>query len=534
MDEPDDDRVEAEARVLADPVAYTVFNPAQVRCIKALERVNPRGITLIVATMGNGTGKTHVNLGAIPSAIIFGTAHLLFQHPVYAGGWPFPKSARICSNIATLGDEGAIQTVMRSQFPAGRWSQRKGMGKPYYSEGSSDTGWNWDVMTYDQSVEQQAGATKGLIICSEPPPEAIFSELVSRLRSGGVLIVEMTPLTHAAYLADILEKGYIAGPEGEKVGDVIHVTGETHENCRDHHFGGQLPHESLEAMIGLWPVEEREARSKGVFLALAGRIYSQWGPANELKALPEYHQAMWDEDRFMLTKVVDPHDRKPYAVAWFATFPNGDVVAMAEWPGPGMPPFHTISNSPVVDVDEYRRMMLATELEGFGRRADNDLMDPNFGNSPKAGSLGKTVKQMYSSPCRACESSGAECPHRIMFQDPPDSVEEGHAVVRRAVGEPGRGVRPKLFAMVDYCPNLCFAMKRYGYEEPNPKVVARKGPPEKPLLKHKDFPDLVRYLYLMGLDEYRETMVRRAERARVPGRSLVKTTRRRAERMADA
>lgn len=501
---PDEDRILAERRLLSDPVAYTLYNPAQVRAIKALEKVNPRGITVIVCPMGNGTGKTHVNFGAIPAALFFGTANPLFAHPVYQGGWPFPKEARFCSNISMLGDTGAIQRVMREQWPAGRWTQRKGMGKPYFSEGRTDTGWTWDVMTYDQDVQQQAGATKGLILCSEPPPEGIFPEMVGRLRGGGVLLIEMTPLTHAGYLADLCEAGWVTNEKGERVAQVVVVKGETHDNCRDHNFGGQLSHEAIEAMVALWPIEEREARSKGTFLSLAGRIYSQWGDANELASFPEYHQAMWDAGRFNLTKVVDPHDRKPYAIGWFATFPNGDVIMVAEWPDQGHPPFHTIHNSPVVDVDAYRRIMLAVEDEGFERRADNDLMDPNFGNSPKAGAMGKTVKQMFSEPCRECESSGVRCSHRIMFQDPPDGIDERHALVRRAIGEAAKGIRPKLYALKDYCPNFCYAMRRYGYEEPKAVQVARKGPPEKPLLKHKDFPDLVGYLYLQGLDEFRE------------------------------
>lgn len=500
----DEDRLAAEQRVLSDPVAYTLFNPAQVRAIKAWEGINPKGITVIVCPMGNGTGKTHVNFGAIPAALFFGTANPLFQHSIFTGAWPFPKEARMVSNIAMLGDTGAIQRVMREQWPEGRWTQRKGMGKPYFSEGRTDTGWTWDAMTYDQDIQQQAGATKGLILCSEPPPEGILSELIGRLRGGGVLLIEMTPLTHAAYLADLCEAGCVLDDKGKKVADVIVVKGETHENCRDHHFGGQLPHEAIEAMIALWPVEEREARSKGLFLSLAGRIYSQWSEANEWDAFPAYHQAMWDQGRYVLSKVVDPHDRKPYAIGWFATFPNNDVVMVAEWPDGSYPPFHTLHNSPVVDVDEYRTLMLATEDEGFGRRADNDLMDPNFGNSQKAGSMGKTVKQLYSEPCRKCDDAGEKCPHRIFFQDPPDSIEERHALVRRAIGEPAKAIRPKLAALKAYCPNFCYAMRRYGYEDPKPHQVAKKGPPERPVLRHKDFPDLVGYLYLMGLDEYRE------------------------------
>ena len=486
-----EERITTQTRIRADPIAYTLYNPAQMRAIAALEDPD---VVVVVIAMGNGTGKTF-GLGGILGAIMFGTANPLFQAPLYHN-WPFPKSLRIVSTSKLVEDNSAIQKSMKAQWPAGHWKQHRGSGKGYYSEGTTDTGWDWDVMTYNQAVDQQAGDTKGLIACSEPPPPGLMGELAARLRAGGKMIIEMTPLTAAAHIKDMVDEGVLKAEDGTSVGKVVLVTGDIHENCMDHFEGGQLRHIDIERTVALWPIEEREFRKTGAFMHLAGLIYQNWSELNEIKVMPSYHEEMWDAGKFNLVQVLDPHDRKPFAASWEAIFPNDDVITVAEWPDAKYPAFHQIQNSPVWDIDEYRSIFLATE-SAMGVTPDWRLIDPRFGNAPKAGAMGKTVKQLFVDPCRKCVAAKKTCVHRIIYQDAPSfegSIEEGHLLVRQAIGNPREHVRPKLFAM-DYCRNTIFGHRRYGYKLQKDPT---KGLSEVPELVHKDFPDLKRYLYLAG------------------------------------
>ena len=492
-------RKEAEARIMADPVAYSLFNPAQIRCIDSFK---VDGVTIVLITMGNGSGKTFVLPGAMAAAVMFGTANPLFAHPIYES-WPYPKSARIMAPADLLVDNGPIQKAMQACWPAGRWQQSRGSGKGYYSHGETDTGWDWDVMTYNQTALQTAGSTKGLILCSEPPPEGLFGEMIGRLRAGGILAIEMTPLNYAAYLQDLADEKVVKDPDtGATIGRIITVQGDIHDNCADCHEGGQLPHLAIQRTIASWPIEEREARKSGGWMQLAGRVYRKWGEenGNEIEALPAYHQEKFDAGEYNLLHVQDPHDRRPFAMVWFAVFPNNDMVAIAEWPDDAYPPFHKISDSPFSDIDEYREMILATEA-GLEKSADRRLEDPNFGNTPKLNN--KTVKELFADSCQKCAREKKNCPHRLFFEDPPNNIAEGHLLVRRAIGNKAEGIRPKLYALAPYTPNFCYGMRRYGYEEKK----AGKADHEKPQLINKDYPDLPRYAYNAGADKYRGVFV---------------------------
>ncbi len=503
MVDPSDERLEAEARILEDPVAYTLFNPAQIRAIDALNEDSVYdGVTIIISTMGNGTGKTFVHYGAILGAIFFGTANPLFATKIYQE-WPFPKSARLMGPSDLFDDKGPIQKAIKECWPADRYTQKRGRGRDFYAAGECDeaSGWDWDVRTYNQQGLQLAGSTKGITICTEPPPQHLLGEMVGRHRAGGVILIEMTPLDYAAYLEEMAEEGSFKGEDGEIAARVIRVRGDIHDNCAEHSEGGQLPHKAIMATVALWPVEEREARRTGAFMTQAGRIYKKWNrDVNVLAELPEYHQKHYDAGSYNLTLIVDPHDRKPYAMAWIATFPNGDAITLAEWPDEGYPPFRDIKDSPVVDIDDYREIILATEKE-LGKTPERRLIDPNFGNAPKAGANGKTVSELFNASCRACAKDAKPCSHRISFKDPPNNIPEGHTLVRAAIGNLEEGKRPK-FYVLDHCKNMIYAMGHYGYKE-NP-LGSEKGPSEKPELVHKDFCDLPRYFYLYGADRYQE------------------------------
>ena len=488
-------RARAAAIIGADPVSAWDYNPGQLRFFGDIK--DPcETITIVEFLKGNGSGGSWA-LVAAWSAIMFGTRSPHFKGKPFGKKWPFKKrSARLVTTALSLTDTGPIQTAMKLLFPVGRWTQNRGAGKPYYSEGKTDTGWTWDILTYNQDVSEFASANKDLIMLSEPPPEGIFQETVTRLRGSGVVLIDMTQLDMAQFNQKLLEDGLSIN--GKKVGDVRHSYMHHHEACAEHYPGGHRSHASIEAEYALWLREDptiAEARASGKSLRLSGLILPNWGDANELEALPAYHQDCWDRGRVRVSVVADPHDRKPWAVNWFATFPNNDVVAFAEWPAFR---FHEVKTSPISDIEDYRAMFLDTEAQ-IGHEVTGRLLDPRFGVAPKSGS-GKSVKDMLAGPCRACEArlkerAYEECKHRLSFTLPPYEAIH-HAPLRGLIGNADKGVRPKFYALKASCPNLCYGARHYAWKE---NKDPKKGLSESAELVHKDFIDLPRYLVDAGL-----------------------------------
>jgi hypothetical protein len=514
LDAADDEaayRAAAAEAIAEDPVAAYAYNPGQRRFFDKIHNPCPT-LTIVEFLKGNGSGGSWGVITAL-SAIMFGTDNPLFQGAPFGELWPFPhRSARLITTSESLKDTGPIQTAMRHLFPQGRWTQTRGVGKQYFSEGETiplegRKKWTWDCMTYNQDVLEFASANKDLIILSEPPPEKIFQEALTRLRGRGIVLVDMTQLDMAQFNAKLLEDGLKLN--GKVVGDVRHTYMHHHEACADHFEGGHRTHESIEAEYALWVTQDptiAEARASGKALRLSGLIYPMWGDKHEvasLEQLGEFHVRAWKERRVKLSCVVDPHDRKPWAVNFFATFPNDDVLAFAEWP---QFRFHEVKVSPLESIDDYRFLLLDMQDE-IGRPIDHWLMDPRFGAAAKTGE-GKSPKEMMNDPCRGCrEKHGPnaleKCPHRLSFRFPP-YMEIRHAPLRGLLGNPEKGVRAKFYALKDFCPNLCYGMRHYAWKENKDPA---KGLSEKAELVHKDFPDLPRYLKDAGLDKYPDQVV---------------------------
>ena len=473
MDDLSQARIELANRCTQDPLRFSIFNPAQLRVVEAFAR-NPK---IQVNTMGNGTGKTYV-LAAIMSAIQFKTENRLFHKPIFLQ-WPYLKDLRIVSTAENVDDLGPIQAGIKALYPRGKYQTSKGH-KGYISKIVTDTSFTTDVMTYNQSVEEFAGHNKGAVFCSEPPPQGLLSEILARLRQGGPLYIEATPLDQGAHLKyNYIDPGGLF-LEGVKVGNVEHVIGELHENCRDCFEGGQLSHIAIMQTIASWPAEEREARTKGSFMQQAGLIYQSYGDHNEFDFMPDYYQKHYEAGMFTLYNIVDPHDAKPPAMAWFAVFPNDSTIGIGEYP---QEPFEAMPR-PRVHMDEYRYMVLQAEAD-IGKSADVRLVDRNFGNAPKHN--GDTFVEIFSKTCRRCELSNIDCTHRLYYENAPNDIPAGHMRMRTLIGNPKEGIEPKYFNM-KHCRNLCLFHRRYGY-----KIDKNKKLMDKAELEFKDFCDLSRY-----------------------------------------
>ncbi len=226
---------------------------------------------------------------------------------------------------------------------------------------------------------------------------------------------------------------------------------------------------------------------KGREKRMERRVYSAWGDRHELDTLTDYHQKCWDENRVRLFSLVKPQDRKPWAMTWLATFPNSDVIAVAEWPPMD---YASARTSPVTDVEDYRAVITETEaaigMDIAGRRINMEHVPPPPAGRPYA------LLTALGSPCSDCmkryprDTVYEKCGHRLNYLRAEGTPEAGHALVRAAISAP----RAKLYALRDACPNLCHAVRNYAYCEDEGET-----PSAVPEYTDKDFNDLVLALY---------------------------------------
>lgn len=527
-----------------DPVAFWKQNFFQQRLVRACRDIKPQQLTIILALKPNRVGGTHAVM-QILSAIMFGSPNNPdFQGAPFGEAWPFIKAGRLVSTSENLADVGALQMALKSAFPVGEYEQSRGVGKGYNSACMVPKfGWNLDAYTFGQDALTAAGKTLGIVGVSEPLPKDLYSECLTRLSGNGVMLIECVQMDLAPWLEELAEdcdgkavnfplyreaadgtrtecedpiaRGLLFGSlklDGKVVGEVRVVRGDVEDACREH-SNGHMAHTAIEAMIAGWPSEERVARRTGKPMKLSGRIFPNWNEQNEIDEIPEWHRKQWDEGNVVISNLLDPHDAKPWALGWFATYPNDDVIVFQEWPDFDFAP---CKQSPITELEDYRAIINSLDLAP-GRSPDHWVIDKLFGNSPGKGTS-QTLKKMLAKPCRSClrhvgrseyedldERSDAylaaerNCKHVISYSDGvaySGSVNEGHILVRDWIG--GKDKRPKLFALKPYTPNLCKGMRRYAWKEKTDKSNAQ----EKPELIHKDFPDLAANLFRKKLNLY--------------------------------
>jgi hypothetical protein len=281
----------------------------------------------------------------------------------------------------------------------------------------------------------------------EPLPQKHWSALVSRLTFGGPIFFFFTALEGAGWINTDIENP-------KRLGRDVFVTQMCAEDCCiEHGVRGHLPHAYIESLKQEFDEDELSARLEGAYLSLAGSVYKRFGPANIKSAMEPYWLECIAKGFYNIVNVVDPHPRKPFAIGWYFLFPNGDVVAVAEFPDDTFQPYQKLKSFDY-STEDYAALIIETE-KALGRPADWRLMDPNMGNSPaEAGS--DTYKKKFA----ACG---------LTFTDPCDELINGHQAVKDLVGSPDKGRRPSFYVM-DVCENHIFGMKNYAWKETRASV----------------------------------------------------------------
>jgi hypothetical protein len=379
----------------------------------------------------------------------------------------------------------------------GRVTSKISFPPPFYS--------SIKLMSYEMEPPKWEGYTWDGFAFNEPPPRyAFIATKRGMMKEGAPLLFALTPI----------EEPYIK-EEIYDAPNAVHITREsdlgklTQESIAvvtcDLADTPYISQQQKDLFVAGLDEDEIEARQHGRFLHLMGRVYKNFQRSIEVeidgkKRFVQHHVLnahKWiDEDgkeqpgwydlhpewmKYPAFCVLDPHDRKPFAIGWGVVTPRNEKVFLCEWPDFDI----TKIRSYKATMDEYCEIINGVEDElwktttegmvyGFGRRPSPvvwRIMDPNFGRAKKA-TTGTSVEDEFA--------------ERGLYFDTSvdDDIQSGHIAVRNAFGN------EELFYL-ETCKNIIKATENYTWEEYRGKTD--HSPKEKPRDKYKDFMDVVRY-----------------------------------------
>lgn len=236
-----------------------------VKCEKFIENVGSNRYFVNLLSAANGLGKSCVGANIVAN-ICFGVQNEWFNKDLFKS-FPYLKRGRIISDPTTLKEK--IVPELKKWFPSNRYKvsyDTKKEGKSYEAKWTTDTGFEFDLMSNEQDAKEFESVDCGWIWFDEPSKKDIYLASVARMRRGGIIFWTMTPLAYSAWIKDD-----IYDREGENVSI---VTADVWDNCSDvEGTRGILTRENIEKMISQYPEDEKEARINGKFGHLIGRVH---------------------------------------------------------------------------------------------------------------------------------------------------------------------------------------------------------------------------------------------------------------------
>ena len=419
--------------------------------------LSPARIRLYVG--GNRSGKTtsgfvellwHLT-GEYPS---WYPVRLRFNRPIKAR-WACPDFEKGVGEIL----QEKIDEYMPWEYVTNTHKNSRGYVVKYFFRNGSTL----DVVTYEQDLLTFEGVSRDYVHFDEPPRRDKFvASLRATVDRGGRISMSLTPISEPwiydeLYLAEDL--------------DVEVITTSIYENPH-------LSREYIKEFEKMLTPEEKLARIEGKFLNIMGLVYKQLNRAvhgvERFEVPPEWLR--WF--------VIDPHDRKPHYLGWFAVDSTGDCYWYRAMKVEG-----TISEV-VEKVKEVE--------EKTGDKIYRRLIDPNFGQKIYGNSK-LTVKEEF-------EKAARERDFDFRLDLANDNIEAGHLKVKEYLRyDPNKPIsltnKPKLFIFNDLY-DVWHDLQRYVYDEWKANRL-EKSAKEKPKDLYKDYPDVLRY-FLMDNPTYIE------------------------------
>lgn len=354
---------------------------------------------------------------------------------------------------------------------------------------------NGSLITF-KSYDQGAGAFQSDDIDEiwndeEPPLDIVKEQKMRLIDRNGRMLISMTSLKGITDFirdyfedCDILETRY--APLVKKELPVHARKG----NCEifflwttDNRY---IDQKRLLDDVALMPETDKMTRIYGMPTNLAGKIYMSFGRDTHVIPLddaPTLGNQLWN--------VLDPHDRKPWAIGWYLVNKDETVYCIDEYPSENF-------NDMLYDdktYEDYANIILEREkilrtLFNIGGKVRR-IIDPNFGN--------KTIQfaerkggQSKTTPVKELAKLG------LHYKDGIDALEAGHLKVREVLHWAKKDgqfiVRPR-FLITDNCINHINHLTRYSRKD----IIGADGDVKDRVAvnqKNKDYCDLVRYLWM--------------------------------------
>lgn len=413
----------------------------------------------------NDTQKTTVAVNSIINMVLDKPVNPWFDTMFYQS-FRKPSRGRIISDPATVKDK--IVPELKKWLPVGSYDAKKGR-RDFESEWIiKSTGAIFDIMTYDQDIKEFESVDLDWCLCDEPPKRAVVSAIIQRFRSGGYFMFTMTPLMSAGFMVE----EYINDPDQ----DNIRVTyAKMEDNCIEHGTRGIRPHKAIEQKASKCDPLEYEARVEGKFMYLSGAKYPMFNKEKHIIDPFEYKDEL--NDKYTIINVVDPHDRKPFALGWYLVELNEPyrVYTIAEYPTERFEKIRTSSTT----LQEYVAI-----IKGIEDRIGKPYMrfgDPNYGQ--------KCVirKENNNSLFEELFEISSKMGYPIDYLPASDNIEVGHKAVQEMLYY-NETIEPRLYFFKGLY-NHVYAMTHYRDKDIDPNTGREKIDPD-----GKDFADIVRYM----------------------------------------
>jgi phage terminase large subunit-like protein len=346
--------------------------------------------------------------------------------------------------------------------------------------------------SYDQGVQAFAQDDVDLIINDEEPPYDIYKEQRMRLIDrNGEMIISMTSTKGVTDLiADIFEDCDIVQSRyssilkenlpviAEKNGMKFYMLWNTDNPYIDQN--------RLKEEIRLMSKDEIRSRVHGIPVNLSGKIYPSFN--KRIHVIP-FEDAPTEDLTLYMT--LDPHDRKPWVMQWYAVHVTGSVYCVDEYPNRNF-------NEMISDdktYDDYASIIKEKEdalFDIYGISiGKNRIIDPNFGT--KTIQLASRVdNKAHTTPKEELKKRG------FIFKDGLDSLDLGHLKVREYLDwkeKNGEVVKQPGYFITDNCDNTIRHFSRYAWKD----ILTASGDVRDNasiVQKYKDFCDGPRYLLM--------------------------------------
>lgn len=247
--------------------------------------------------------------------MMFPVANSYFRGLPLFENFPYLKRGRIISDPTTLKQK--IVPEIKSWFPVGKYQSFK-MGKDYDSYFITDTGFEFDLLSYEQETTEFESVDLGWAWFDEPPPEEKYKATVSRMRRGGIIFITATPLTGSAWLYDDIFTN-------QEIGKRVAIEADIEENCIEHGIRGILRHDDILKMIEEYDDEDKQARIFGKFQHLTGLVFKKF--KRETHVIKPFNVSIRD---YTVYNFLDCHPRVEDHVSWVAVDRHGEKTIVDE------------------------------------------------------------------------------------------------------------------------------------------------------------------------------------------------------------